>query len=209
MSKKSKSKTPSVGKAGEKTTPEVIKMIKKAMPKKNAFKKVAEPVAEPVKPVVKVPLKKPQEESSKVIKTKLKNKVVDLPPEHEKYFVYLKNPLEYRRHLLEGSKHILYCLKHYQKLVLIRQKKLDEMQRLKASLKELTYLNKKFNEMLPKYNVTFLEDMPNMSKAPIEQVKEFKEPKLKPIVEKPKERTEVDRLEESLARIEAKLRDLK
>ncbi|MGV8141643.1 MAG: hypothetical protein ACP5NW_04350, partial [Candidatus Woesearchaeota archaeon] len=88
----------------------------------------------------------------KVVKTKVtKRRIMDLPEEHDRYFVYLKNPMEYRRQLLESSRRILFCLKSNQKIILIRQRKLDEMKVLKASIKELIFLNKKFNDMLPKY----------------------------------------------------------
>ena len=113
---------------------------------------IAKPIVKPVvksmlqQKVSKTPLKKitiPIQKEN-VVKTAVKKKkLVEVTPEHETYFVYLKNPLEYRRHLLESSRKILFCLKSHQKIFLIRQKKLEEMNKLKASVRELLYLNKK------------------------------------------------------------------
>jgi hypothetical protein len=190
----------------EKAVSKVVpKVAPKPLPKVDP-KPVSKPASKPA-PKSASKVKKPKIQADKVIKTGLRKKVIDLPPEHEKYFVYLKNPLEYRRHLLESSRKILFCLKSYQKLLLIRQKKLDEMQKLRTSIKELTYMNKKFNEKLPKYNTTFLENMQSEDKnqAPVPRVVNPR----KPIVEAPREKTEIDKLEESLAKIEAKIKGLK
>jgi hypothetical protein len=96
-------------------------------------------------------------------------------------------------------------LKSNQKIILIRQKKLEEMDKLKTSVKELMYLNKKFNEKLPKYNTGFLDETPSKDKSRSTQMKSAAarkpaEPRL--------ERTEMDRLEDSLANIEKKLKSL-
>jgi hypothetical protein len=149
---------------------------------------------------------KPQEESEKVIRTRMKKpKILDLPEEHEKYFVYLKNPMEYRRQLLECSRKILYCLRSNQKIALIRQKKIEEMKTLKVSIKELIYLNKKFNEMLPKYHTRFLEGIASEDKnKPVN----IRSPTFRKPAEIKQDRTEMEKLEESLANIEKKLRSL-
>lgn len=146
-------------------------------------------------------------EPNSVVNTTNKTTLV-LPHEHESYFVYLKSPLEYRRHLLESSRKILYSLKGYQKIVLIRQKKLEEMRKLRNSVKELIYLNKKFNEMLPKYNMPLVDHhLGNVKQAaaPVQKVL-TPVPARKPVP--PREKTEIEKLEESLANIEKKLRTL-
>ncbi|MGV8172456.1 MAG: hypothetical protein ACP5OA_07230 [Candidatus Woesearchaeota archaeon] len=139
---------------------------------------------------------------------KEKSNVIDLPLEGSVYFVYLKNPLNYRRQLLESSMTILLCLRGYQKILLIRQQKLHEMSRLKSAIKELTYLNKKFNENLPKYSTAFLENKAEENKVP----KIAKHPSPKVSVQIPaetKDKTEIEKLEETLAGIEQKLKNLK
>jgi hypothetical protein len=185
--------------------PVAIKPIIKPVVK-SAIKSVNKPVSKLI--TTKAPLKKiitpVQKEAAVKVEIK-KKKLAEVTPEHETYFVYLKQPLEYRRHLLEASRKILFCLKSHQKIFLIRQKKIEEMNKLKTSVRELLYLNKKFNEKLPKYNTGFLEDMPSKDKSRPVNVKSSgakKPADLKP------ERTEMDRLEESLANIEKKLKTL-
>jgi len=134
-----------------------------------------------------------------------KSQLLEVDSEHETYFVYLKNPLEYRRHLLEGSRKILYCLKSHQKILLIRQKKLEEMRTLKSTIRELLYLNKRFNEKLPKYNTAFLGETSSEDKGKFVQAKV---PVVKAPIEIKAEMTEMERLEESLANIERKLKTL-
>ena len=123
------------------------------------------------------------------------------PAEDESYFVSIKNPLELRKHLLESSKKSIRCLQNYQRILLIREKKQKELSELHNTLKELAYLNKKFNEKLPKYSSELLHE------------KKAEEPKLekrpKPTASKPvKEKTELEKLEDSLSSIEGKLNSL-
>ncbi|HYD03953.1 MAG TPA: hypothetical protein VEC16_06685 [Alphaproteobacteria bacterium] len=176
------------------------KPASKAQPKSQA--KLQKFVAKKSAPKLKV-----QKEVPSAVVSKTKTDTLVLPHDHDSYFVYLKNPLEYRRHLLESSRKILFSLKGYQKVLLIRQKKLEEMRKLKNSVKELIYLNKKFNEMLPKYNMTFIDHHKAEPKVapPVQKI-------LTPVqARKPvptKEKTEIEKLEESLANIEKKLRTL-
>ncbi len=127
--------------------------------------------------------------------------------EGEPYFVYLKNPLEYRRQLLESSRKTIYALKSHQKILSIRQKKFEEMRKLRTSIKELLYLNRKFNEKLPKYDNKFLEGVRTEDKTkPVKiLVTKVRKPAV-PIIKR--EKSDMDRLEESLAGIEKKLRNL-
>ena len=52
-------------------------------------------------------------------------------PVDETYFVSLKSPLELRRQILESSRKTIYCMQTYQKVMLIRQRKLQELESLK------------------------------------------------------------------------------
>lgn len=155
-------------------------------------------------------------EEGKIVKAKNKKNIIGLLPNDDTYFVYLNTPLEYRRHLLESSRKILFCLRSHQKLVLIRQKKIEELKRLKGLLKEILYLNRKFKEKLPKYHEEFLECLKKDKDigATKHLSKNAMPPKPKlPIdgsIQKdlPKEKTELEKLEDSLASIEAKLKNL-
>jgi hypothetical protein len=153
------------------------------------------------KPATKI-ISKPIAANKKLAKKDL----LKLNPENETYFVYLKNPLEYRRQLLECSRKVLFCLKINQEVFLIRQKKLEEMHKLKSSVRELLYLNKKFNEKLPKYNMGVLGNI--QTKDKIQQPAHIKSRDVRKPVETKGEKTEMERLEESLASIEKKLKTL-
>jgi hypothetical protein len=168
---------------------------------KGAVDKVQTSVSKQIPKLADTPTQKP-----KAMKVKIQKKdKLPIPPEQETYFVYLKNPLEYRKHLLESSRKILFCLKSHQKIFLIRQKKLEEMRNLKASIKELLYLNKKFNDKLPKYHKEFLT---GVDKGGAEKVvpKKHSGSAKPPAVHH--EKTEMEKLEESLANIEKKLKTL-
>jgi hypothetical protein len=186
----------------------IVKPLAKPVVKR-VIKPVAKSVAKPSpKLFVKSGLDKiitPVEKETVVKKDFKKKKLVEITPEHETYFVYLKQPLEYRRHLLESSRKVLFCLRNHQKIILIRQRKLEEMNKLKASVRELLYLNKQFNEKLPKYNTGFLEDTPSKDKSKSVNVKSAAARRPADVRS---ERTEMDKLEESLANIERKLKTL-
>lgn len=132
--------------------------------------------------------------------------VVKKNPELENYFVSVKRPLELRRHLLESSKKAVNSLQCNQKLKLLRQEKLVEIDALKDSIQELIFLNKKLTEKLPRYEC-LLNDVKE-SKPKIvskEQAKELINPK----TPKPLDKSELDRLEDALSNIELKLKSLK
>jgi len=196
----------------------------KAKPKLDAVVKAAAIVQKPViqktiaskpaasKPVVTLSAKSlpvisttPAPKPAVADKRVSKKELIKVNPESEPYFVYLKNPLEYRRQLLECSRKALFCLKIHQEVILIRQKKLEEMHNLKSSVRELLFLNKKFNEKLPKYHLEALGSIPTRDKvAPTHS----KSNNSKKHVEIKAEKTEMERLEESLANIERKLKTL-
>jgi hypothetical protein len=127
------------------------------------------------------------------------------PQEDESYFVAIKSPLEVRKQLLESSKNSIHCLQNYQRILLIRQKKQKEIADMKESVKELIYLNKKLNEKLPKYKVELMQE-------PKEEKLEVKNLKAKKSVKQAKtparEKTELEKLEDSLSSIENKLQNL-
>jgi hypothetical protein len=123
----------------------------------------------------------------------------------EPYFVSLKRPLEVRRQILECSKKSIYSMQSYYRLAIIRQKKLKELEQLKNSVKELMYLSKRFNDKLPKY----------VPKVPAAVKKDIARPAdvHKDVVLTPKkpskEKTDIEKLEDSLKSIEDRLKSLK
>lgn len=162
--------------------------------------------------------------------------------DEETYFVSIRSPLELRRQLLECTRKTIFCLQNYQKIMLIRQQKIKEMESLKSSLKELMYLNKKLNEKLPEYNyekvlgiekqealidkvvkksekkdktqnINFNQKPDYSQKQNLQQPKQQQKnvTKEKSIIKEksaPREKSELEKLEESLALIEGKLKNL-
>ncbi len=121
---------------------------------------------------------------------------------HEEFFVYLKNPLEFRRQLLESSKKSLVSMQHYHRISVLREKKVQEIHKLQQSFKEIQYLIMELNAKLPKYDHSVL--------GPIKQQK-VSVPVAKPEAKAKKpvhEKTDLEKLEDSLADIERKLHGL-
>jgi len=158
-----------------------------------------------------------------------KKKIQKSTKEESTYFVSLKNPLELQRHLLESSRKSVYALQSYQKILLLRERKLKELAVLKQSLKELMYLNKKLNEKLPTYDYDLLhnpkritkEDTPKIIKklapkivtpeiTPKVAAKTIQKPEQTPVKKLPpiREKTDLEKLEESLNNIEQKLQKI-
>ncbi len=133
--------------------------------------------------------------------------------EDDVYFVSIKRPLELRRQILECSKKTIYSLQDYQRLFLFREKKLSEIKRLDQIMRELAYLNNKLNEKLPKHkNFDFIV------KSKAEKILTPKQARLhitsktkmsRAVARKPfKEKSELEKLEDSLNSIEKKLKGL-
>ena len=137
-------------------------------------------------------------------------KVEEEQKDDNAYFVSIRSPLEYRRQLLESSKKAIYCLQNHQRVLLIRQRKLKEAANLKHSLRELMFLNRKFNEKLPKYETALLHEAKKISRETESAFKEYKAVERRPAKDqKKKEKTDLDRLEDALSSIEGKLKSLK
>lgn len=127
--------------------------------------------------------------------------------DEESYYVSVKSPLDTRRHLLESTRKSLMSLQNYHKILLIRQEKLKHLDDLKQSIKELAYLNNRLTQKLPDYNTEIMGAFKRSKHV------EVKKPEThaakKKTEEKPKhERSDLERLEASLASIEEKLKGL-
>jgi hypothetical protein len=110
------------------------------------------------------------------------------------------NPLKLRKSILEGSRSSIHCLQNYERILLLREHKLQETAQLKANIRELLFLNKKLDEKLPKYDHDILH---GSHSAPEKKSLPRKMPK----IQEPA-RSELERLEDSLASIEEKLKSL-
>ncbi|GIU69412.1 MAG: hypothetical protein KatS3mg002_0648 [Candidatus Woesearchaeota archaeon] len=83
----------------------------------------------------------------------------------ESYYVSIKEPLETRRHILESTKKALMSLQNYHKLLNIRKEKLEHIENLRQSIKELSYLNVKLLQKLPDYNVEIMNSFKKSKKV--------------------------------------------
>lgn len=128
----------------------------------------------------------------------------------ELYFVELKNPNVLRKHIFEALKEILTVLQEFEKFKERRHHKLEEIQKLRALLKDTHRLFGKLRGCLPE------TDLKPIIMKPAPHIKE--EPKPKQIVEKIKKpkheekakrpMTEMEKLEAELNSIENKLKNL-
>lgn len=112
-------------------------------------------------------------------------------------FVLVRNPVEINRQILESERKLIFCLQSYHKILKIRKEKLNEIESLKSQLKEITFLQQKIKEYLPTY-----EEVP---------VSTPKKEDKKIVVDKPKkqkEKSEIEKLEESLNSIEDRLKKI-
>jgi hypothetical protein len=154
--------------------------------------------------------KKPSKPIVKPVITKKNVNKTSEVKESGAYFVSIKSPLELRRQLLEAAKKAVYALQNYERIILIRERKLKEMAELKVSIKELQYLNKKFNEKLPKYYHDLLPDPKKITRE-TESAFAVQEPaqrKEKPVKKLQRDKTELEKLEDSLNSIEGKIKRL-
>lgn len=118
-------------------------------------------------------------------------------------FVNIEAPIELRRHLLECSKSIIFVLKNYQKLSLIREEKTKLLAMLKVQVNEINLLCNKLPNYIPRYSLAI--ERPKLSKKKDKKAgKEVKNQR------KPKENiSEIDQLQSELNKIEEKLNSLK
>lgn len=131
--------------------------------------------------------------------------VQTVKPADEQYFVLVHNPLELRRQILESSKKTIHCLQCYQRLILIRHKKQLEIRKLEELNKELQYLSKKVKEYIPDYKGALIEEVIKSKKTTTKK-QIIVQPQPKPVL---KEKTELEKLEDSLAQIEKELQRLR
>ncbi|MEM4259952.1 MAG: hypothetical protein QXG00_01840 [Candidatus Woesearchaeota archaeon] len=115
-------------------------------------------------------------------------------------FVNIQAPTELRRHLLECSKAIIFVLKNYHKLALLREEKAKLLSILKVQVNEINLLCNKLPNFIPRYTLAI--EKPRAPKK--------KEKKLDKKERIPKENiSEIDQLQSALNKIEEKLNTLK
>ena len=120
--------------------------------------------------------------------------------EESPLFVGMTNRDELRRSMLECSKGILESLKGHENFKNIRERKLKMIGQLRDDIKGISRLINTLRTNLPKVKDTGIKK-PEVKKAKEVQPKMVK-------VEKPKSKTELEKLEAELGEIESKLNSL-
>ena len=120
--------------------------------------------------------------------------------EEDTLFVGITNKDELERSILECSKGILEALKEHERFKTVREGKIDLIRELKTDLKEISKLIDSLKVHLPKVKEAEPE------KVDVVKVKEEKPKMVK--VEKPKIKSELEKLEDELGEIESKLNNL-
>ncbi|MBW2996513.1 hypothetical protein KY332_04405 [Candidatus Woesearchaeota archaeon] len=132
-----------------------------------------------------------------------------MPKEKEEqvFYVGIKDPLEIRRSMLESSKELLQYLQRFEKFKAVRKEKAEQTAKLKGVMKEITTLVKQLKSNLPKTGLRAAKhkEKPKPKKVTVAAPKK-EAPKVE--VEKPKEMTELEKLESELSEIEGRLTGL-
>ena len=138
----------------------------------------------------------------------------------EAYFVHVKNPVDFRRNLLESSREIIHLMQDYQNLLDLRDKRLNKENAFKEELKEIILLVNSLEKRLPKKSLNKLKEALPEAFAQRREPKEAKTTKgkkgKKTKARKParkdflktKQLTDVKRLEKALEAVEGKLHRL-
>jgi multidrug efflux pump subunit AcrA (membrane-fusion protein) len=135
-----------------------------------------------------------------------------MPAEKEEsvFYVGIKDPIEIRRSLLESAKEMLQYLQRAEKFKEVRREKEVQISKLKETVQEIQSLVRKLKSELPKAGLRAVPPHEEHKKKAVKKkTKAVKEEKAAPVkVEKPKEMTELEKLEAELGEIEGRLTKL-
>ena len=135
----------------------------------------------------------------------------------ELFYVGIKNKIELRRSILEASKDAIHMLKDYETLKEQSSKRMEKMEELRTIMKEIYSLETKLGTLLPNIPVhqsaaqTKLSASKDIPLTRYTQGAQPTETKVVPskIQAQPKRKmTDLEKLEDDLARVEGKLSSL-
>ena len=123
----------------------------------------------------------------------------------DSFFVVLKNPVEFRRNLLESLKLQIQAMQRYERFKDLRQGKTELLDQTRNIIKDINYLTNRLKTKLPKLT---------LPKSEIDKYKKKHEEEEKagvapPVPEGEAQKSEVQILEDQLSNIESELSDLK
>ncbi|MFH1649158.1 MAG: hypothetical protein ABIA93_01265 [Candidatus Woesearchaeota archaeon] len=116
----------------------------------------------------------------------------------DSYYVQVRTPDELRRRILESSKAVVHTLQEYQNVLEVREKKKKLLEMLKTQMEEIIVLQEKLSAVLPEF------ELPVEKPKPVPK----KKGKHKKKHSAPVQKTELDALNDTLSKIEEKLRKL-
>jgi|GEM_PF-1919244 hypothetical protein len=132
------------------------------------------------------------------------------------YFVHLKDPVDFRRTILESSREVIHMMQEYQALMDLRKRRLDMEQAFKEELREIMLLVNKLEKTLPKHSINKLKEvLPGVIEEEKKHMAKPEKKKLSKKKEKPakeqlreKQLSQIQRLEKALESVEGKLHKL-
>ena len=125
------------------------------------------------------------------------------------FYVGIKDPIEIRRSILESSKEMLHYLQRAEKFKHVRKEKAVQIAKLKEDMKEITKLTRKLKSLLPKSGLRAAKPKPKPKPQKKAKKKAEAKKEAPPVeVEKPKETSELEKLETELGEIEGRLTKL-
>lgn len=134
---------------------------------------------------------------------------------HHVYYAGISEPIQVRRFILEASKQVVQNLQEFDKFCGVRREKKQTIAELKSTINEIARLLNVSKSHLPQVNLHAHEKNTNHVAKPVKekteratkQVKQQKTSK-ESIKLKPKELSELEKLEKELGEIENKLGEI-
>jgi len=120
--------------------------------------------------------------------------------DEDNFFVGIDSPAELRRYLLEASKTMVGVLKKYEAFKEKRGQKLVQIEKLKRIMADLTRLNVRLKNTMPKTNLRVPHQILGLPDKPRARL---------PVPDDKEPASEMERLELELSDIESKLGKLK
>jgi len=134
--------------------------------------------------------------------------VILLEKEKDLFFVEVRDPVDVKRNVLESQKEIIEDLQRYENIKVLREKKLEEIDKLRGMLKELLKIISDLKAALPKTMLRETVKIKRKSKAEEKKAEEKKSKEAEQEKEARKPMSELEKLEGELSAIEGKLSSL-
>lgn len=129
--------------------------------------------------------------------------------EKDLFFAEVKDPVDVKRNLLEAQKDIIEGLQRYENIKFLREKKLENINKLRSTIKELLKLISNLKAALPQAKIREAVKIKKKTKVAKKKAAKKKAKEIAEEKEAKKPMTELEKLESELSAIEGKLGSLK